>query len=119
MDRARPVSVEPYLGFVLDQMGGPSRATSRAMFGGYGIFSGPSMFGIIYDGALYLKQAAHHRSGARARPFKPRPSQTLWSFREVPAEVIEDRILLQRRIAGAIEAASAAARRSGHAEAID
>lgn len=110
--------MQPLVEFVLDQMGGASRPTSRAMFGGFGLFNGPSMFGIIYRGVLYLKQAAH-QSGASTRPFKPRPSQTLWSFREVPAEVIEDRIVLQRRVARAIEAAVAATRKLGHAEAID
>jgi DNA transformation protein and related proteins len=99
-------------------MGVASRPTSRAMFGGFGLFNGPSMFGIIYGGVLYLKQAAD-QSGAGTRPFKPRPSQTLWSFREVSAEVIEDRIVLQRRVAHAIEAALAATQNRGHTKAID
>src|SRR5438445_11488644 len=99
-------------------MGVGSRATYRAMFGGYGLFNGPSMFGIIYRGGLYLKQAAY-RSGASARPFKPRPSQTLWSFCEVPAEVIEDRLVLQRRVARAIQAAAAATEDRGHPKAFD
>lgn len=120
MERALPERPDLFLRFVLDQLGGTHRPTPRAMFGGHGLFNGPAMFGIVYGGVLYLKRPGDHRSGARPRrPFKPRPGQTLWSFREVPAEVIEDRIVLQRRVAHAIEAAVAATRKRGHPEAID
>lgn len=119
MGRAQPASAEPFLGFVLDQLGGTQPVTARAMFGGYGLFHGATMFGIVYRGALYLKWADAPRSEARPRPFTPRARQTLWSFGEVQAEVLESRILLQSRVAHAIEAAIAASRNRGQAEAID
>lgn len=119
MGRAQPASAEPFLGFVLDQLGGTQPVTARAIFGGYGLFDGATMFGIVYRGALYLKWADAHRSVTRPRPFKPRARQTLWSFGEVHPEVLENRIVLQRRVARAIEAAIAASRNRGQAEAID
>lgn len=76
--------------YVEEQLGeGP---TFRAMFGGHGIYRGDTFFGIIHKGRLYFKTGPLSRAGYVAKgsaPFKPSARQTLKSYYEVPAEVLE------------------------------
>lgn len=79
--------------FVIDQLSGPARVVSRAMFGGYGLYREQAFFGIIHKGRLFFK--TDHTTQPRYRergmkPFKPGPKQTLRNYYEVPAEVVED-----------------------------
>ena len=63
------------------------------MFGGYGIYHRGIFFGIIYRGALYFKVTDATRLDYTARgmkPFQPNPTQTLKTYYEVPADVLED-----------------------------
>jgi DNA transformation protein len=79
--------------FVEDQLGGLRGVVCRAMFGGYGIYQGQRFFGIIYRSRLYFKTSEATRGryeAAGMRPFKPSAKQTLKSYYEVPADVIED-----------------------------
>jgi TfoX/Sxy family transcriptional regulator of competence genes len=80
--------------FLLDQLDDPS-VTARRMFGGHGIYRGPHMFGIVYDGDVYLKLAPGYDAPSEREPFRPRPTQTLWSYRLLSAEELEDRAALQ------------------------
>ena len=80
--------------FVLDQLDELGEIASRRMFGGVGLYAGETFFAIIYDGRLYFKTDAASRADYEARgmgPFRPNPRQTLKSYYEVPAEVLEDR----------------------------
>lgn len=77
--------------YVEDQLGPGS--TFRAMFGGHGLYRGDVIFGIVYKGRLYFKTGPLNRADYVARkmtPFKPNARQTLKSYYEVPADVLED-----------------------------
>ena len=79
--------------FVEDQLSGLRGVVCRGMFGGYGIYQGRTFFGIIYQGQLYFKTSEATRgryTAAGMKPFKPSAKQTLKSYYEVPADVIED-----------------------------
>ena len=64
------------------------------MFGGYGLYCGEQFFGIVHDGRLYFKTnpdtlaefLAYH-----AAVFAPSEKQVLENYREVPADILEDR----------------------------
>lgn len=79
--------------FVLDQLRDLGTVECRAMFGGHGLYCGGVFFGILYRGALYLKtdkmtRAEYERRGMK--PFRPNERQTLKSYYEVPADILED-----------------------------
>lgn len=79
--------------FVLDQLADLRGLTCRAMFGGFGLYSGNTFFGIVHKGRLYFKVspatvALYQEQGMT--PFKPNTKQTLKSYYEVPLDVIED-----------------------------
>ncbi|MFQ5779177.1 MAG: TfoX/Sxy family protein [Nitrospiria bacterium] len=79
--------------FILDQLSDLGGVISRSMFGGVGLYFGDLFFGIIFNGRLYFKTDTTTRSDYMERdmrPFKPNPRQTLKSYYEVPAEIIED-----------------------------
>lgn len=66
------------------------------MFGGYGLYAGSVFFGILHKNRLYFKtDPADPKSTEpyRARgmkPFRPNKKQTLKSYYEVSADVLED-----------------------------
>ncbi len=65
---------------------------ARPMFGGWGLYCGPVFFGIVHDDRFYLKTDAQSRVDYIRRgsgPFEPNPRQTLKSYYEVPAEILE------------------------------
>ena len=79
--------------FVLDQLNGLRGVTCRSMFGGYGLYQGEVFFGIIHKSRLYFKTDEASRAAYRERgmkPFRPNAKQTLKTFYEVPADIIED-----------------------------
>jgi DNA transformation protein len=83
-----------YLDYVLEQLGELGPVTSKAMFGGHGLYLGGQFFGIVHRDALYFKTDEASRGEYQARgsePFRPNERQTLKSYWEVPAEVIENR----------------------------
>jgi DNA transformation protein len=80
--------------FVLDQLTSLSGISTKAMFGGYGLYQSGAFFGIIHRGRLYLKTDEASRKAYRARgtkPFQPNRRQRLKSYYEVPVEILEDR----------------------------
>ena len=66
---------DPFRDFVLDQLAGWDEVRARAMFGGVGLYQGPTFFGLISsDGRLYLKVDDASRPAYAARgmgPFRP------------------------------------------------
>lgn len=81
-----------YLDYVLEQLGELGPVTSRAMFGGHGLYLGDHFFAIAYRDRLYFKTDDASRAEYEAHgsePFRPNARQTLKSYWEVPAEVIE------------------------------
>ena len=99
---------DSFVPFVLEQLAGMPGLGCRAMFGGHGLYRGATFFGILHAGRLYLKTTDATR-GRYARagmgPFRPSDRQTLGSYYEVPADVLESRAKL---LAWAEEAAGAA-----------
>jgi len=88
-----PAKSDGFKDFVLDQLADLRGMTCRAMFGGYGLSYKGTFFGIIHKGRLYFKVtpatiADYTQQGMK--PFKPNAKQTLKSFYEVPADVLED-----------------------------
>ena len=86
----RPDSFKNY---VLDQLAALGAVRARTMFGGYGLYRGAQFFGILHQGRLYFRTDAASRAVYTERgmqPFRPNPRQTLASYYEVPADVLED-----------------------------
>jgi len=91
-----------FFAFVLDQLREVEGVSSRAMFGGHGIWRGDRMVGIVFKGRFYLKVTRASKSRfekAGMKPFKPSATQTLNSYYEVPADVVESPAKLARWIA--------------------
>ncbi|MBI3312343.1 MAG: TfoX/Sxy family protein [Candidatus Omnitrophica bacterium] len=79
--------------FVLDQLSGLGAVTCRAMFGGYGLYQGAVFFGIMFKGRLYFKTDSATQTFYRSmgmKPFRPSAAQTLKTYYEVPADILED-----------------------------
>ena len=79
--------------FILDQLESLGDIRIRAMFGGYGIYQGDIFFGIIHKDRLYFKTDENTRQDyleQGMKPFQPNSKQTLKTYYEVPAEIIED-----------------------------
>ena len=84
---------ESFKDFVLDQLGEMPELTSKAMFGGYGLYHRTTFFGIIHKGRLFFKTNALTQPLYRARgmqPFRPNSKQTLKQYYEVPVDILED-----------------------------
>ena len=65
---------------------------AKSMFGGYGIYCGPTFFALIARDRLYFKVDDDSRGEFAARgtgPFSPAPGKTMKSYYEVPREVFE------------------------------
>jgi DNA transformation protein and related proteins len=84
-----------YRAFVSEQLGRvlPS-VRARAMFGGVGLYSGTTFFGLIDDDVLYLKVNDRTRAAFEARgmrPFRPFGEEgDAMAYYELPADVLED-----------------------------
>jgi len=101
--------VTEFCAFVLDQLRDVGDVTCRAMFGGYGLRAGGIFFAIIYDDQLFLKVSPATRPAFEAEgmgPFRPTPKQTLKTYYETPADVLENRDELTRWAKRAIDAAA-------------
>jgi DNA transformation protein len=87
------MKTDSFAEFVLEQLRDLGQVDCRAMFGGYGLYQGGIFFGIIARGRLYFKTNAATSAAYRERgmqPFRPSAKQTLTSYCEVPADVIEE-----------------------------
>lgn len=61
-----------YVDYLLDQLAPLGEVHARAMFGGFGIYLDRIMFGLVADGALYLKVDTHSQpdfESAGSEPF--------------------------------------------------
>lgn len=84
---------ESFKDFVLDQLQALDDVGARRMFGGYGLYQDETFFGIVHQGKLFFKIDDHTVGEYRKRkmkPFRPNAKQTLKSYYQVPAEIIED-----------------------------
>jgi DNA transformation protein len=74
-------------------LSGLGKITSRAMFGGHGLYWNESIFAILFQDRLYLKVDDQSRGDYLARgmgPFRPNERQTLKAYLEVPPGVLDD-----------------------------
>jgi DNA transformation protein len=82
---------------VEDLLNGKANITSRAMFGGWGLYKDGKIFGIIGDGVVYLKLLEAHRAAFEklgSQPFRYSRKDgkaTTMGYWSVPEEVLEDR----------------------------
>lgn len=84
---------DSFVDYVLDQLNTLGGVEARAMFGAYGLYHAGVFFGIVHDGRLYFKTDEESREEYvrwGMEPFRPNEKQTLKSYYEVPADVLED-----------------------------
>ena len=84
--------------------------SARRMFGGYGIYHGDLMFGLVADDVLYLKADASSQPEFARRELQPftyvKAGKTMnMSYFAAPEEVYEDRAAAKRWAVLAYEAA--------------
>lgn len=99
-----------YREFVLEQLGRVAPAvTSRAMFGGVGVYSGGLFFALLDDDTLYLKVDDGNRGDFEAAgtgPFRPfGDDRDVMQYYELPAELLEDADQLRPWVEKAIDVA--------------
>lgn len=85
--------LESFTQFVLDQLEPLGGVDCRRMFGGAGLYYEGVFFAIVYRGQLYFKtddESRSHYETHGMEPFRPNARQTLKTYYEVPADVIED-----------------------------
>lgn len=86
---------EEYLSYVVDQLACLGRVEPRRMFGGVGIYFKDLFFAVIADDCLYFKVDDSNRPDYQAAgmgPFRTYDGkETVMSYFEVPAEVLENR----------------------------
>ncbi len=82
---------------------------SRAMFGGWGIYKNGIIFAIIADGTLYFKVDESNKDDYlknKSKPFTytmPSGKKVSMSYWELPQEIMEDQIELEKWIAKSIK----------------
>lgn len=101
-----------YLDYLLGQLAGLGGMTSRRMFGGLGLYSGGTFFGLVYKERLYFRTDDSTRPEYEARGsegFQPRANvkNAQMTYYTVPAEVLEDEDELVRWARKAVTAAVA------------
>jgi DNA transformation protein len=103
---------------VLGRLSALGEITSRAMFGGHGLYWGETIFGILSRGRLYLKVDERSQADFVSRgmgPFRPNERQTLKSYYEVPPDVLADPEALLSWVGVAIRAGMASQGPGGEA----
>ena len=102
-----------YKAFVLEQLSAVEPVTSRAMFGGVGIYAGGLFFALIDDDRLYFKvddltRTAYLDEGMG--PFDPfkNGEQVMNGYYELPGDVLEDEDRLPDWMRGALAVAARA-----------
>jgi len=79
--------------YILDQLRDVEDLVCKRMFGGFGLYSNGTFFGIIDRDKVYFKtneKSKVHYIEQGMGPFKPTPKQTLKNYYEVPIDVIEN-----------------------------
>ncbi len=84
-----------YLAYVLEQLAGLERMSTRRMFGAVGLYSGELFFGLIDDDTLFFKTGESNATEYQVRKmprFMPPANRPLgpMGYHQVPADIIED-----------------------------
>jgi DNA transformation protein len=103
---------DPLAEFVCDQLRDWAPVTARRLFGGWGIYNGPLMFGLIARDTIYFRVDGTNRPdyeiGGGAKPFvyeMPNGKAMEMAYFEVPAEILDDPEMLGQWAAKAQAAA--------------
>lgn len=91
------MTTDTFTAYVQDQLRELDALRVRRMFGGQGLYLGEAFFGILFADRLYFKTSEVSRAKylvAGMGVFQPNERQTLKSYFEVPAEVLEDHVRL-------------------------
>jgi DNA transformation protein len=104
---------QEYCDYVLDQLAPLPGISAKRMFGGFGLFRGGLMFGIIIDDVLYYKTAGSNRASYEAAGSTPFTYETkkktvTLSYWTVPALALDDEDILLEWTKAACAAAIAA-----------
>ena len=78
---------------IIDRLSGLGVVTARSLFGGHGLYRGDTIFGIAFQGRLYLKVDDRSKGEYLEKgmgPFRPNDRQTIKSYFEVPPDVLDD-----------------------------
>lgn len=107
------MAVSPsYLTFVLEQLAGLPRVTSRRMFGGVGLYSDATFFSVLDNDTLFFKVDDETRPRYEKRrmpPFAPIPGKPpMRGYYQVPPAVLEDADELTAWAADAVAVGAAA-----------
>ncbi|MDP3975024.1 MAG: TfoX/Sxy family protein [Candidatus Jorgensenbacteria bacterium] len=94
---------------VHDILGDLPGITSRAMFGGWGIYRHGVIFGLIVEGALYFKVGESNQADfqkAESQPFvyERKGKKVSLSYWLVPERILEDRETLRRWVEKSVRA---------------
>jgi DNA transformation protein len=92
---AKPL--DPLAEYVIDQLRGWAPVTARPLFGGWGIYNGPVMFGLIARDMIYFKVDETNRPdyeiAGGPKPFTyemPNGKTMEMAYCEVPPEILDD-----------------------------
>jgi DNA transformation protein len=101
-------SINAFLTFVVEQMGFVVGLRTEAMFGGYGIYQGDTMFAIIVKDSLYLKADVLTQPDFLAQHLQPftyvvKNKMMTMSYYQAPDEVFENSEIMQHWVKSAIE----------------
>lgn len=104
-----------YREYVLEQLGRVAPVTSRAMFGGVGVYSDGLFFALMDDDLLYLKTDDSNRADferAGKGPFRPFGEDAKpMRYHELPGELLESPDALRPWVEKALAAARGRRRR--------
>jgi len=85
---------DSFLAFALEQLAGVRELSHRRMFGGVGLYSGESFFGVLDNDTLFFKVDDKTRPKYRKRrmpAFAPIPGKPpMEGYYQVPPTVLED-----------------------------
>jgi DNA transformation protein len=88
-------AVSEFVDYLQEILGAGGALRARRMFGGYGLFRGELMIGLVVDDTLYLKADAHSAGCFRSRglgqfEYVRRGRPVKLSYYRAPDEVTED-----------------------------
>jgi DNA transformation protein len=103
---------DPLAEFVCDQLRDWAPVTARRLFGGWGIYNGAVMFGLVARDTIYFRVDDRNRPdyeiGAGPKPFvyeMPNGKTIEMAYCEVPPEILDDTETLPQWAAKAQDAA--------------
>jgi DNA transformation protein and related proteins len=90
---AKPKKPDPVRDETTEELGELPDFRCRAMFGGHGLYSGETFFGVLFGRRVFFKVSDRTRpkyEEAGSGPFHPNGHSAMRSYYEVPLEVRSD-----------------------------